>query len=117
MSRTFSFLIALGGTWLWYGGLHMTSQLAEPMVTSQRILFARLGAFLPLPTRMWITLNDLHVPLVVALLITLVLIVVERTALNRDLIHTLALTLLIGYSAFSSVVILAGLANMIGAIR
>ena len=92
MSRTFSFLAALGGTWLWYGGVRLASRVAEPMLTSRWILFAGLGAVLPLPTRMWLALDDLHVPLLAAMVTTVVLILIERifqSAVNRDLVHCL----------------------------
>jgi hypothetical protein len=120
MSRTISLLAALGGTWLWYGGVRLASRLAEPMLSSQRILFAGLGAVLPLPTRVFLTLDDLHVPLLAAMVTTVLLIFIERifqSAVHRDLVHCLVLTLLIGYSAFSTVAILVALGNIIEKIR
>jgi hypothetical protein len=93
MSRTFSFLAALGGTWLWYGGVRLASRLAEPMLSSQRILFAGLCAFLILIERIF------------------------QSAVHRDLVHCLVLTLFIGYSAFSTGAILVALGNIIEKIR
>ncbi len=101
---------------MWYGGLLLTSRLAEPMLSKQASMFKGLGAVLPLPTRIWMTLDAAHLPLFTAVAITIALIATERifdSPASRDLVHSIALALLLFCSAATTIAILMALGNII----